>query len=415
MSTETAQAEGSSPTLWRRLKQIGPALVLATVVLGPGTLTLSTIAGSMYGYQLLWVPVVTTIFMITYTWMAARIGLVRGETLFQATRSKYGSLVAKVGGTFGFLAILAFQAGNNAAIGFAAEALFGGTARVWAVTFFVLTLGLLLLPNLYDKIEVLVKVVVGIMIVTFVGTVVRVGIDAEQAVAGLRPGFPDTEAVFLSLGIAATTFSIVAAVYQTYLMREKDWDAEQLSIQGFDSFFGIGILGGIAIIVLLTSAGALHGTGSPTFSAREMASQLEPLVGPAAFYLFTVGFFFASLSSLVVNPLIGGTLMADGLGQKPSMDGRPVKAWTVLALACGLIVVLIFEGSPVELLRIAQGCAVVAFPVLGYLVVSIAGDRNMMQSHVNGTGVHAIAIIGYLTILGIVINYIRQILGTLGT
>ena len=412
MSSETTPPERLSPTLWQRLKQVGPALVLATVVLGPGTLTLSTIAGSVYGYQLLWVPVVTTVFMITYTWMSARIGLVTGQTLFQVTRRKYGSGLAQVGGTFGFLAILAFQAGNTAAIGFAAEALFGGPVRGWSAAFVALALGLLLLPNLYDKVELLVKVVVGLMIVTFVGTVWMVGIDAEQAAAGLVPGFPDPEAVFLALGIAATTFSIVAAVYQTYLMQEKNWGPEQLSIQGFESFLGIGILGTIAIIVLLTSAGALYGTGNPTFSAQEMASQLAPLVGPAAFYLFTIGFFFATLSSLVVNPLIGGTLMADGFGQEAAMDGRPVKVWTVLALACGLVPVLIFKGSPVELLRIAQGFAVVAFPVLGYLVLSIAGDRDVMGPHANRTWVHGVALVGYLTILGIVVNYIRQIIET---
>ena len=137
------------------------------------------------------------------------------------------------------------------------------------------------------------------------------------------------------------------------------------------------------------------------------------LAGSAAFYLFNIGFFFAALSSLVVNPLIGGTLMADGAGQNVSMDGRPVKGWTVLGLACGLVFVLMYKGSPVELLRIAQGFAVVAFPVLGYLVLSIAGDEETMGRHVNRSWIHAIAVVGYLTILGIVINYIRQIIGAL--
>lgn len=411
MSAEPMRQDRFLSTMWYGLKQVGPALVLATVVVGPGTLALSTIAGSVYGYELLWVPVVTTIFMITYTWMSARIGLVTGKTLLQATRGKYGSVLAKIGGTFGFLAVLAFQAGNYAAIGYASNALFGGDVRFWATLFFFVAVGLLFLPNLYDKIELMVKVIVGLMIVAFVGTLAIVGIDAEQAVGGFVPTFPDTEAVFLALGIAATTFSIVAAVYQTYLMQEKKWGPEQLSIQGFESFLGIGVLGAIAIIVLLTSAGALYGTDNPTFSAQEMASQLEPFVGPAAFYLFTIGFFFATLSSLVVNPLIGGTLMADGLGQDASMDGRPVKGWTILGLVCGLVVVLIFRGSPIELLRIAQGFAIVAFPLLGFLVLAIARDRDMMGAYVNRGWVQLVAIIGYLTILGIVINYARQIFG----
>lgn len=400
---------GPTNTVWHRLKQVGPALMLAAVVLGPGSLTLSTIAGSLYGYQLLWVPVAGTIFMITYTWMSARIGLVTGQTLFQATRRKYGSMLARIGGGFGFVSIVAFQAGNSAAIGFAGRALFGGSVRLWTGVFVVLAVMLVFLPDLYGKLEWLVKAVVGVMIFTFVGTVVIVGVDVPAAAAGLVPGFPDTEGVFLSLGIAATTFSIVAAVYQTYLVQEKDWGPDELSLQGFESILGIGVLGVIVVVVLLTSAGAIYGTGDPVFSARGMARQLEPLVGPAAFYLFTIGFFFASLSSLVVNPLIGGTLLADGFGQDPSMDGRPVKLWTVVALAIGMAVVLVFNGSPVELLRIAQASAVVAFPVLGFLVLSLARDRTIMGEYANETWIHAVAVLGYVTIIGIAVNYLREV------
>ena len=409
---ESPAMEQPTSTFWQRLKQVGPALMLAAVVLGPGSLTLSTIAGSLYGYRLLWVPVAGTIFMITYTWMSARIGLVTGQTLFQATRSKHGHTLARIGGVFGFLSIAAFQAGNSAAIGFAARALFGGSVRLWTVLFVALAVGLVFLPDLYEKLERLVKGVVGVMIVTFVGTVVLVGVDVPAAVGGLVPRVPDTEAAFLALGMAATLFSIVAAVYQTYLVQEKDWGPEDLSDQGFESILGIGVLGTVAIVVLLTSAGAIYGTGDPVFSARGMASQLEPLVGPGAFYLFTIGFFFASLSSLVVNPLIGGTLLADGFGQEASMDGRPVKGWTTVALGIGMIVVLVFNGSPVELLRIAQGLAVVAFPVLGFLVLSLARDRALMGQYANATWVHGIAVMGYVALLGIAFNYARQILNS---
>lgn len=392
------------------LRHIGPALVLATVVIGPGSLTLNTIAGSSYGYALLWVPIVATVLMIIYTWLSARISLLTGKTLFQVTREKFGPSLAVIGGVFGYLAVLAFQAGNNAAVGFAANALFEMDARIWALIFFLPALGLIFLPRLYQKLEVLVKVVVGLMLLTFVGTVVMVGADLGAAARGLVPTFPDTESIFLTLGMAATTFSIVAAVYQGYLMKEKNWGPDEIGSEGADSLIGIGVLGAISIIVLLTSAGAIYGRGEAVFSAQGMALQLEPLVGPAAFYLFTIGFFFASFSSLVVNPLIGATLLADGLGKDASMDRGPVKMWTAVAMMAGLAVVLVFETPPVELIRIAQGLAVIAFPVLGFIVLSIARDRSIMGDYVSRPWVQAIAVIGYLTILGIVLNYVRLII-----
>ena len=396
------------------LGNVGTALVLATVVIGPGSLTLNTIAGSTYGYALLWVPLAATVLMIVYTWLAARISLVTGRTLFQVTRDKYGPMIAGTGGLFGFLAVLAFQAGNNAAVGFAANALVGVDVRIWAVLFFLPALGLIFLPNLYGKLELLVKVVVGLMLLAFVGTVILVGIMPGPAARGLIPSFPDNEAIFLTLGMAATTFSIVAAVYQGYLMKEKNWGPDELRGEGADSLIGIGILGTISVVILLTSAGAIYSAGGdPVFSAQGMAAQLEPLVGPAAFYLFTIGFFFASFSSLVVNPLIGATLLADGLGKDASMDGKPVKQWTAVAMVIGLLVVLVFEAPPVELIRVAQGLAVVAFPILGFLVLSIARDRSIMGEHAATPGVQVVAAVGYLTIIGIVLNYVRLIIAAL--
>lgn len=371
----------------------------------------------MYGYTLLWVPVAATMFMITYTWMAARIGLVTEKTFFEATRQKYGDTVAKVGGVFGFLTILAFQAGNNAGIGFASAALFGvGDPELWAIVFTVFAAAFLWLPSLYDKVEILVRAVVGIMLVSFVATLLIVGVDFSSAARGLVPSFPDQAAVLLSLGLAATNFSIVAAVYQTNLMTEKDWGPEKLSDEGFDSTLGIAVLGLIVMTILLTSAAAIFGTDAQVFSAQGMAEQLRPFAGPAAFYLFTTGFFFASLSSLVVNALIGGALLTDGFDRDPSMDSRPVKYTATGAMVIGTIAILLTHGagSPTELLRVAQALAVVAFPLLGFLIVSIARDGSMMGEYKNAWYVDVLAGFGYLAIIGIIVNYLQTVLAEFG-
>lgn len=400
-----------------RVRAIGPALVLAAVVVGPGSIALSTIAGSLYGYELLWVPVAATIFMITYTWMAARIGLVTGETIFGATRQKYGDTVAKAGGVFGFLTILAFQAGNNAGIGFASDALFGVLSpQIWAVIFTGVAVGFLWVPELYDKVELLVKLVVGIMLVGFVGTLALVGVNIGPAAAGLVPSFPDSDSILLALGLAATNFSIAAAVYQTHLMKEKEWGPEKLADEGADTLLGIGLLGLIVMVIMLTSAGVIHGQTDPVFSAQGMAEQLRPLVGAAAFYLFTVGFFFATLSSLFVNALIGATLLVDGFDGDARMDSREVKYWSMGAMILGLLAVLLTggAGSPIELLRLAQAIAVVAFPLLAFLVLNIARDKALMGEYANPTVVNVLGGLGYLTVIAIIINYINDVLSYLG-
>mgnify|MGYP006292943861 CR=1 FL=1 len=413
----TAQTDDAALSIADRLRAVGPALILAAVVVGPGSIALSTIAGGLYGYTLLWVPVAATIFMITYVWMSARIGLVTGDTIFEATREKYGSTVAKIGGIFGFLTILAFQGGNNAGIGFASAALFGFLEpEIWAVVFTGLAIAFLWLPELYDKVELLVKIVVVVMLLGFVGTLALVGVDWGGAARGLVPSFPGTDAILTALGLAATNFSIAAAVYQTHLMKEKEWGPERLREEGADTLLGIGVLGLIVMVILLTSAAVIFGTDTPVFSAQGMAEQLRPLAGPAAFYLFTIGFFFASLSSLVVNALIGATLLVDGFGGDARMDSRQVKYWSMAAMLIGLIAIILTSGagSPIELLRAAQALAVVAFPLLAFLVLAIARDTDMMGQFTNPTWVDVLAVIGYITIIGIIVNYLNSVLAYFG-
>jgi Mn2+/Fe2+ NRAMP family transporter len=355
--------------------------------------------------------------MITYTWMAARIGLVTGQTIFGATREKYGSTVAKAGGVFAFLTILSFQAGNNAAMGFASEALFDTLSpQNWAILFTVVAIGFLWLPDLYEKVELLVKLVVAIMLVGFVGTLALVGVDVGAAAGGLVPTFPDSDAILLALGLAATNFSIAAAVYQTNLMTEKDWGPEKLADEGMDTLIGIGLLGLIVMVIMLTSAGVIYGRTDPVFSAQGMAAQLEPLVGSAAFYLFTIGFFFATLSSLFVNALIGATLLIDGFDGDSRMDSKQVKYWTMAAMVLGLGAVIGSGGSdsPVELLRLAQAIAVVAFPLLAFLVLDIARDKAMMGEYANPTVVNVLAGLGYVTVIAIIINYLNEVLAYFG-
>ena len=139
MATET----GTERSIRDRVEAIGPALVFSALLVGPGSIALSSQAGSSYGYRLLWIPVVATVFMVTYTYMAARIGLVTRSTFFDVVREKYGRMVAGAGDTFGFVTILAFQAGNSIGIGFAANALVGYDVRLWATVFTVVAAGFL--------------------------------------------------------------------------------------------------------------------------------------------------------------------------------------------------------------------------------------------------------------------------------
>lgn len=76
--------------LVRWLRSLGPGVITAALVLGPGSLTVSTKLGALFGDQLLWIVVVTTVFMMIFTEMGARLGMASDHSLLTLVRRKWG-------------------------------------------------------------------------------------------------------------------------------------------------------------------------------------------------------------------------------------------------------------------------------------------------------------------------------------
>src|SRR5690606_41828646 len=72
---------------WRSL---GPGIITAALVFGPGSLTLTSKMGSLFGYDLLWFLVVSTALMLSFTGMGARIGIATQQSMLQTFKYKWG-------------------------------------------------------------------------------------------------------------------------------------------------------------------------------------------------------------------------------------------------------------------------------------------------------------------------------------
>ena len=91
--------------------------------------------------------------------------------------------------------------------------------------------------------------------------------------------------------------------------------------------------------------------------------------------LFLLGILAAALSSFMVNAMVGGTLLADGLGWGSSMDERWPKRFTIAALLIGMAVALASTAggmSRVGLIIFAQALTVLGGPVLAFSLVYLA-------------------------------------------
>jgi len=116
-------------------KRIGPGLITAAVVLGPGSIVASSRAGAEAHYNLIWLLVCACIFMATFTAMGARLGCALSVTPIQYVAERWGRAFAALVGISGGLVAAGFQFGNNIGVSVAMTSITGTPAWIWPPLF----------------------------------------------------------------------------------------------------------------------------------------------------------------------------------------------------------------------------------------------------------------------------------------
>ena len=173
---------------WR---PIGPALITACVVFGPGSLLINSNVGAKYGYELLWLLLLTGVLMGTYTTMAARVGVVGGATPCTLVARRLGRPVAAVIGINLCLICSAFQFTNNLAVVAAAEAL---VPRVPPVIVLITLNGLIIIflftaKQIYRLLEKVMKIMVAVILLSFAINLILARPSLIAIIKGLFPAF----------------------------------------------------------------------------------------------------------------------------------------------------------------------------------------------------------------------------------
>ena len=389
-------------------KSIGPGFIIAAVVLGPGSITVASRVGSEYGYSFLWVIVLATVFMITYTSMGARFGVVNSKSILQTIADRYGRWFAVVIGISAFLSTSSFQFGNNLGIGIGMEGITGIEERVWPILF--TALGIIFIfwaRNLYKFLERLMMSLVLVMIFAFFINLVLTRPEILSLARGFVPTKLSADSLNVVAALMATSFALAAALYQSYLAQDKGWKREDLKRSMKDTNIGVLLLAIISATVLVTSAAALHPKGIVVNSAADMAIQLEALFGRYARICFSVGLSAAAFSSMMVNCVIGGGLLADGLGLGRSMNERTSKFFIITILLIGMLVAVFFRGNIIYALIMAQASSMLAVPLIAVGLLLILNNKKVMGRYRNSTIQNIIAVTG-IVVISLMVYFMYQ-------
>lgn len=393
----------------RRRFGLGPALITAALVFGPGSITTASSLGAGFSYQLLWIPVIATILMLCFVDLSVRIGLTTDRGPIGTVSSHTSRIVGVLVAIGAVLIVSSFQAGNSVGTGAAANVLFNGDTKLWAIIFTVLAIAFVWLPGFYSKLEILMVAIIGIMVVAFVLTAIVAQPDPGAMLAGLVPSLP-TGSEALVVGAVATTFSIVGAFYQIQLVRQRGWGPDDYKLARRDAITGTLILGMLSFVIIIGAAAVLAPQGVQVKSPADMANILTPTVGQWAGVLFALGLWSSAFSSLLGNATIGGGLLSSLFGNTSGdVNTRLAKICITLVMIAGGAVAVIFGGIPVQLILTAQAITVFIAPLIGIVVVWIARHPSRGELRIGGVQL-AIAIVGLAFLFFLAGTYLMRLL-----
>jgi manganese transport protein len=369
--------------------KFGPGILVTAAFIGPGTIATASIAGAQYGFALMWALLFSVLATIVLQEMTARLGLVARLGLAEALRNTFsGSWLGKCSIMLVVAAIglgnAAYEAGNITGAALGLESISGVPVTQWSLAVGLLAAALLA-SGRYGLIEKLLVVLVILMSLVFLATLIMVAPSLTAMLKGMFiPRLPEGSLLTV-IALIGTTVVPYNLFLHASAVQEK-WPAESdptqsLRASRIDTGLSIGLGGFITLAVMSTAAAAFFGTNA-TFSAANMAQQLEPLLGPSARYFFAAGLFAAGLSSAVTAPLAAAYAVCGALNWPLEMRATRFRLVWLAVLVCGTGFAAV-GTKPLTAILFAQAANGFLLPVCAIFLLIVMNRSELLGRYVN--------------------------------
>lgn len=401
-------------TLIEKIRAAGPAAVITSAFIGPGTITTATNAGVNFGYALLWAVVFSGIASIIIMNMASRLAIVGKSNIIDASVSLLPNSNAWKYFVLGLIALVVVLTG----FGFEAGNLIGATTGFADVTglsreISALAMGLVALAAILFStpkiIELIMKTFVALMGIIFVATAIIVGPNWGDVLAGLIPSIPDGATV-TTIALIGTTIIAINLVFHSVASAEKWTDDKDLADSYFDTKMNVSLGVLMTLGLIITTSAILFGTGTVVDSPIVFAAALEPTLGTGARVFAATGLILAGLSSAIATPYMVGHIWSKVFKWNKPNDIRP-KAVAAVITVFGMLLAM-FGTTPVPIILFAQATSGVFLPFVAVLFVVATNSKKLgkfkntvLQNALGAVMVAVMFLLGFRTLWNVLSRF----------
>ncbi|WP_027126642.1 Nramp family divalent metal transporter [Gelidibacter mesophilus] len=372
-------------------KNIGPGPLVAAAFIGPGTVTVCTLAGVNFGFTLLWAMGLSIIATIVLQEMSARLGIITQKGLSEIIRSEIKSPILRGLTIFLILSAIvignaAYEAGNISGSVLGMETIFGNPMISYGgfnLNFLSIIIGVIAFSVLYiGNYKVLERVLVSLVIlmsVSFLLTAIITKPDFSAVFKGLFIPKVTENNVLTIIGLIGTTVVPYNLFLHVSLVKEKWHHESDLKYARKDTVIAV-ILGGIVSMCIIISAAAIDSQNIS--SAADLAKGLEPLFGHFAKYFLAIGLFAAGITSAITAPLAAAYVATGCLGWSTNMKSHPFRAVWMFILGLGVLFSSIGFKS-IEIIKFAQITNGLLLPIIAAFLLWVMNKSSILGTYKN--------------------------------
>lgn len=386
----------------------GPAYLVSVGYMDPGNWATDLEGGARFGYQLLWVLVLSNAMAILLQTLSARLGIVTGRDLAQACREAYPKQVSHVLWLLCEIAIAACDLAEllGAAIGLS---LLFHLPLLAGVLLSTLDALLVLWFNRYGirMIESIILAFVTTIGACFLFEVLLAKPHLGQMASGLIPRL-DSSSLYVAIGILGATVMphnlyLHSSLVQTRSIGKRDEDKRQAC--RFNLIDSVVALNGALLVnaaILVLAAATFFKNGVVVTEIQQAHQMLAPLLGTtAAGMVFAVALICSGQSSTITGTMAGQIVMEGFLDFRMRPWLRRLLTRSAAVLPAVFTIWLTGDQGAYKLLILSQVVLSLQLPFAVIPLIRFTSDRRQMGRFTSPRWVKVLAWSCAIVIIGL--------------
>jgi manganese transport protein len=369
------------------LAYMGPAYLVSVGYMDPGNWATDLQGGAKFGYQLIWVLLMSNLMALLLQGLSARLGIVRRKDLAQANREAYPPLINFCLYVLAEIAIAACDLAEVLGMALGIH-LLTGLPLIWGVALTVLDTFLLLWLQRFGirKLEAFIIALVAIIGLSFLIEIFLAKPPMYEVITGFVPSFLHDDALYIAVGIIGATVMPHNLYLHSALVQTRKIKGDEASIKKAikyniaDSTIALNAAFFVNAAILVLAATVFFKSGNTHVAKIEDAhTLLSPLLGSKlAPLLFAIALIAAGQSSTVTGTLAGQIVMEGYLKLRINPWLRRLLT-RLLAIIPAILTILILGDDKIDALLVLS--QVILSIQLGFAVIPLihfVSDKKTM-------------------------------------